>query len=140
MRHGLLVAGILAACTFGTTALADDVTGAQRLICAVVEVSFCSPDEECEQGPPWAWNVPDFVEVDLVKKELRTTKASNQNRMTPIRTLVKEDGQIVVGGVEKGKAFTLVITERNGDATITVASNGEGGIAFGTCTPLATAP
>lgn len=117
-------------------AWADDVTGKEQILCAVVEVNFCLPGDLCDQGPPWAWNVPDFIEIDLAGEELRTTRASGENRRTPIRNLIREDGQIIVGGVEKGRAFTFVVTEKTGEVTITLATYGEGGVAFGSCTPL----
>jgi len=119
-----------------STALADDVTGSDRILCAVVEVNFCYPGALCEQGPPWAWQVPDFIEVDLAGKELRTTKASGENRKTPIGHMARVEGQVVVSGLENGRAFTFSITESTGEATISLAAYGKGGVAFGTCTPM----
>lgn len=135
MRFPILVAAVGLALGFGSPAMADDVTGKEQILCAVVEVNFCLPGDVCDQGPPWAWNVPDFIEIDFAGKELRTTKASGENRKTPIRSVLREDGEIIVGGVEKGRAFTFVVTEKTGELTITLATYGQGGVAFGSCTP-----
>lgn len=124
-----------AAPPWSALAHADDVSGKDQILCAVVEVNFCSPGDVCDQGPPWAWNVPDFIAIDVAGKELRTTRASGENRKTPIRNLTRQDGELIVGGVEQGRAFTFVVTEKTGEATMTVAAYGEGGVAFGTCTP-----
>jgi hypothetical protein len=115
---------------------ADDVSGKDRMLCTLVEVSFCAPGVQCDQGPPWSWNLPDFIEIDLIDKELRTTKASAQNRKTPIRSITREDGDLILGGVEMGRSFVFSIREETGALTATVAAWGEGGVGFGTCTPL----
>lgn len=134
------IAALVAAFSFLAPAWADDVTGKSSILCAVVEVNFCSTVESCEQGPPWYWNVPDFLEVDLGGKEIRTTAASGQNRKTPIRSLTREEGGIVLQGLENGRAFSLFVTEKTGELTLSVAAPGQGGVAFGTCTPKETRP
>lgn len=57
-------------------ALADDLTGTDRILCTSVQVTICQAGGECEIGPPWEWNIPQFVEIDLKAKTLGTTKAS----------------------------------------------------------------
>lgn len=136
MRARVLTAVVLAASCIGSPAMADDVTGKQQLLCAIAEVNFCFPGDPCDHGPPWVWNVPDFIEIDLAAKEIRTTKASGQNRTTAIRHVAREDGDLVVGGMEGGRAFTFSVTESTGEATMTVAAYGKGGVAFGSCTPM----
>ena len=63
---------------------ADDLTGAKRFLCAAGEVTVCTMEGECASGPPWEFNVPDFIEVDLEAGLLKTTEASQENRQTPI--------------------------------------------------------
>lgn len=135
MNARLPVAALLAAFVFLAPARADDVTGKDPILCAIVEVNFCTTVDSCEQGPPWFWNVPDFLEIDFGGKEIRTTAASGQNRKTPIRSLIREEAGIVLQGFENGRAFSLVVTEATGELTLSVASPGQGGVAFGTCTP-----
>jgi hypothetical protein len=118
------------------SAQADNVSGKERMLCSIVEVNFCAPGGLCAEGPPWLWNVPDFIEIDLIDKELRTTKASGQNRKTPIRTISRENGDLVLGGAELGRSFVFSIREVTGELTITVATWELGGVGFGTCTPL----
>ncbi len=135
MNARIPVAAAVAAFSFLAAARADDVTGKDPILCAVVEVNFCTTVDSCEQGPPWFWNVPDFLEIDLGGKEIRTTAASGQNRKTPIRSLTREEGGIVLQGFERGRAFSFFLTEATGELTLSVASAGQGGVAFGTCTP-----
>lgn len=117
-------------------AAADDLTGADRLLCAAVQANVCTTDGQCKTGPPWGWNIPDFVEVDLVAKKLRTTPTSGDNRETPIRGLLREQGVIVLHGFELGRAFSVLINEASGDASFAVAREHLTVSVFGSCIPL----
>lgn len=115
--------------------VADDVHGADVMICASVEVSVCSLDG-CEVGTPWLWDIPQFIEVDLKAKRLSTTAASGENRATPINNLERKDGLIFLQGVENGRAFSFVINEETGVLSAAVAREELTVSVFGACTPL----
>jgi len=133
----VLAGGVLLAGT-PWTVRADDVTGAERLLCASIEATRCYFDE-CVSDDPVVWNIPQFVEIDLVAKRIRTTAASGQNRETPITTLVREDGIIVLQGLEGGRAFSFVIHEASGELNAAVAASGSATAVFAACTPLLSA-
>lgn len=116
-------------------AVADDLAGADALLCSSVQATICYVDGDCEIGAPWNWNVPQFIEVDLEAKTLSTTEASGENRVTPIKHLSREDGSIFLQGVERGRAFSFVIDEASGFASVAVARNGITVSVFGACTP-----
>lgn len=120
-----------------TALLADDLTGATKLLCTAVQANACFMDGTCESGPPWNWNVPQFIEVDLVGKTLATTKASGEDRATEIKTLLRDGELIVIQGFELGRAFSFVIEEKTGMLTAAVAREDRGVTIFGSCTPLA---
>ena len=82
------------------------------------------------------FNVPDFIEVDLEAGMLKTTEASEENRQTPISRIIREDGLIVLQGLEMGRAFSFTIEEAGGTMTAVAARNGLFVGAFGVCTPL----
>ena len=115
---------------------ADDLTGAERFLCSAVQVTACYDDGECLTLPPWELNVPEFIEVDLGAGTLGTTSASGQNRSTPIKNRETKDGFLVLQGFENGRAFSFLITEKTGRASIAVARDGLGVSVFGACTPL----
>ena len=119
-------------------ALADDATGADRLLCHADTINICYDDGTCEAGSADALNLPQFIEVDLVAKRLSTTKASGLNRQTAIESIKRPEGAgtIVLQGFEKGRAFSFVIEEKTGMVTIAVAGPSRGVTAFGSCTPL----
>ena len=116
---------------------ADDLHGADTLVCSAVEVTVCDPEGECETGPPWNWKVPQFLEIDLKKRVIATTAASGENRSTPIRNQDRADGMIYLQGVEKGRAFSFVINEETGIASVAIATEDLTVSVFAACTPKA---
>jgi len=116
--------------------LADDLTGANRFLCTAVLTTACAPDGKCVSEAPWKLNIPQFIEIDLESKELRTTEASGENRKTPIKHIVDDDGLIVLQGYEGRRAFSLMIEKRTGKLTAAVARDDRGVVVFGACTPL----
>ena len=122
---GLLIGGSIAA---------DNLTGADRLLCATGELVACIEGDDCYTILPEEVDVPQFIVVDLAGKMLSTTKASERIRTTPIRTLNREDGLIYLQGTENGRAFSFVIDEATGHATAAVARDGIAVTMFGNCT------
>ena len=90
----------------------------------------------CSNEPPWKLDIPQFIEVDLDERTLSTTEASGENRSTPIKNLEREEGLIILQGYEKGRAFSFVIAEEDGMASIAVARDGLNVAVFGACTPM----
>lgn len=118
-----------------TITSADDLTGSQKFLCTAMQANVCWSDGECESGLPWIYDVPQFIEVDLVQKRLATTKASGENRATPIASLQRDAGQIVIQGFEKGRAFSFLIDEKTGDVIVAIARRDLAVTVFGACTP-----
>lgn len=131
--RGLAAAILLLA---ASPATADDVKSASVILCTSVQAARCWDDGDCEVGLPWSYNIPQFVEIDLTQKVMRTTKASGENRSTPIKNLERADGQLILQGVENGRAFSFVIQEETGDLSVAVALNGITTQIFGACTPI----
>ena len=122
-RSTLIVAA--AGLVLAVTALrADDLTGSEHFLCSSVEVTICTALGECASEPPWNLNVPQFIEVDLKNKKLKSTEASGENRSTPIKNLERDGDLIFLQGVEQGRAFSFVIAQEDGLASIAVARDG----------------
>jgi hypothetical protein len=125
----------IAACAGAVSA--DDLAGADHLLCTPIQATLCVEDGECAVEIPWNVNIPQFIEVDLDSRRLATTAASGENRMTPIEHLRREDGNIVFHGFEMGRAFSWVIDEATGRVTAAIATDGISVAIFGACTPVA---
>ena len=138
---GLIVfVAVAAAAAVAPIALADDLTGQDRILCVAVQVTRCMESGTCTSELPWNLNIPQFIEIDLKTKTFSTTKASGENRSTEIRTLLREDNLLVLQGFEAGRAFSFVIHEPSGMASVAVARDGLTVSIFGSCTPMPQAP
>jgi len=137
MRSLGIVGGILALVLLvPQMTLAENVSGADAIICSPVEATVCSIELGCEIGVPSLWGIPEFVEIDLKAMKLSTTAASGSNRETPITSVDRSDGWIFLQGVEMGRAFSFVISEETGTLTVAVARKEITVAVFGACTPL----
>ena len=116
---------------------ADDLKGAQGLLCTAGQAALCTDDGDCMIQKPADLNIPLFLELDLKEKRISTTRASGENRSTPIRTLERTDGMLFVQGIEGGRAFSFVISEDTGLLSAAVARDGKAVSVFGACTPMA---
>jgi len=115
---------------------ADDLTDASQLICASVKATECYADGSCVQGEPEDWNVPRFMRVDLAGKTLSTTRASGEERSTPLQNLTRDGDRIFAHGAQTGRAVSLVINQRSGLASAGIVLDGHILSVFAHCTPL----
>jgi hypothetical protein len=116
--------------------LADDVSGSDSLLCYGLSAARCETGEACESVEPWRLNIPDFVKLDLRSKRIQTTAASNDPRETPLQTVQRSNGTILVQGQQGERAFSWLITETSGEGTLSVAAQGQGVTVFTVCTPV----
>ena len=117
-----------------SAAFADNIENTDRLLCSTSRIIVCFEDGECIDAHPWELNIPQFVVIDTKKMTLSTTKASGENRVTPIRTLKRDNGKMIMQGIEQERAFGFVIDEASGLLTASVARDGLAVSVFGACT------
>jgi hypothetical protein len=124
----------LAALGTGALAQADQLNGVDEFLCAAAQVQICIEGDTCYTASAWELDVPDFVVIDLAQKKVSTTKASGLNRSTSFTSASRSNGQIVLQGLEAGRAFSFVIDEATGRITVAVARDGIAVNIFGVCT------
>jgi hypothetical protein len=115
---------------------ADDVSGSDSLLCYGLSAARCETGAACESVEPWKLNIPDFVKLDLRGKLLQTTAASNDKRETPLQSVQRTDGTILIQGSQGERAFSWLISETSGEGTLSVAAQGQGVTVFTVCTPV----
>jgi len=118
-------------------AMADDVSGSERLLCSSSQAMICFETGECFNAQPWELDVPQFVLVDLGKNVLSTTGSAEKRRSTPIATVTREEGTVFMQGIERRRAFSIVIEESLGTFNAAVARDGVTVSVFGACTDAA---
>lgn len=128
-----IVTGFVAMLSAGG-ALADNLDGVDKMICAAAQVQICIESDACYAASAEELGIPNFVIIDTKKKTISTTKASEENRSTTFSTVSKDDGLILLQGIEGGRAFSFVIEEAGGHMTVSVARDGISVNVFGACT------
>jgi len=126
---------VLLLASVSALAVADDLTGADKVLCTAIEATRCSVDDECWTGLPSSFNIPQFIEIDFKEKQVATTAASGENRATPFKNLERKDGVTYLQGVEGGRAFSFVIHDATGSLSVAVATELGATLIFGACTP-----
>ena len=124
----------LAGVLVGGLVQAENLEGVDEIVCAATQVQICIEDDTCYSAAPWELDMPDFVVIDISKKTVSTTKASNRNRSTKFTSVTKDDGLIYLQGIEGGRAFSFVIDVATGRMTVAVSRDGLSVSVFGACT------
>lgn len=123
----LILFGLLVAVS---PAFAEDVfDGTKPLLCASIEALDCDPGVACVRGIPEMMGAPQFLRIDFAKNEI-----AGPQRTTKIRSMEKDDDQIVLQGYEIGLGWTVAIDRFTGDARISFAGWNSAFIVFAVCT------
>ncbi len=113
---------------------AEDVTGANRILCSTARAQICFENGECYAVTPWELEIPDFVLIDTKKGVISTTAASGLNRETEFSKTDRSNGAIHLQGIDSGRAFSFVINEATGHMSAAIAADGFSVSVFGACT------
>jgi len=107
--------------------------GSAPMLCAVTAVSECTADGKCQRSAPQAGNnLPTFMRVDVKGRVLKADDDSG--RKTEIKGSAMVDDQLMLQGIENGKAWTMVIKSDTGRWGGAVVEDDGSFALFGACT------
>jgi hypothetical protein len=124
----------------GDPTAAENVGGANQMVCTAQHISFCPPFDACQAGSPVDWNVPDFLVVDVAAKTLSTTGSAEQPRATSMQHVSRDEGVLYLQGVENKRAYSIAIVEATGELAAAVSTPAANISIYGICTPLPVTP
>ena len=127
----LLILGLLHP---GPGAEAAGLEGSENLICAAIDTMHCQGSSDCIQGSAQEINIPLFFHLDTKEMVVRRDTGEGTERTSKIDDLKRENGQILLQGIEDGLGWTLLINEASGNMTLTASGNDEAFVVFGACT------
>ena len=120
---------IMVLCAMAVPIFAEQpIDGKEPLICATVEAISCLRGENCEKGLAENIGAPQFMRIDLSKKEVIGPK-----RTSPIHKTEMDDVQILLQGFELGRGWTIAIDRSTGNTSITLVRMDGAFVLFGTC-------
>lgn len=131
MKKSLTFCSVLLA---AAPAAAEDIQGVNRVVCASGQAQICLETGDCYEATPFELAVPEFIVIDIKKKTLSTTDASNENRTSKVTIAESADGLLILQGIENNRAFSFVIHEGTGRMTASVSRDGLTVTVFGACT------
>jgi len=114
-------------------AAAGKFDGKAPMLCAVTAINECTADGKCEPSAPQAGNtLPTFIRVNVGTKTLSADDGSG--RKTEIKGSSVVDDQLMLQGIENGKAWSMVIKSDTGRWGGSVVEDDGSFALFGACT------
>lgn len=117
-------------------ARAASFDGSEPLICASVEAYDCGAGSECFKGTAESINAPQFIRLDFEQKLTRATRLGGEERTAKIEKVTREEGKIILQGVQMGLGWSMTIAQESGAMVLTAAGEQVAFVIFGACTPL----
>ena len=103
----------------------------ERIMCATVEALDCEAGAACFKGRPADLGAPPFMRIDLANKSI-----AGPQRTTPIVSMQREAGSLIMQGTEAGYGWTLAVDIEQGTMSATLVNREGAFVLFGSCTPM----
>ena len=114
-------------------AAAGKYDGSAPMICAVTAMTECTADGKCERSAPQEGNnLPTFLRVDVKAGNLVANDGSGRKTEIKASSVVGE--QLMLQGVDNGKAWNMVIGSGTGRWGGSVVEDDGSFAIFGSCT------
>ena len=113
---------------------AAQLDGSSSLLCAVVKVIECESTGNCQPVTIESAKIPRFLRIDFEKKTISATEESGIKEVSVIRNFERIAGKLILQGSDNGRGWTIVISERTGELSATVAGEEVGFVIFGAST------
>ena len=106
---------------------------ANKYVCTPGKAVECDSDLNC--GPPAPQlPFPTFFQVDLDDRVITLLgPAERRGETTPIRHMERDTDRVIAGGVQAGRAWSMILSESSGRMTLTVNLGDAGWVVFGQC-------
>ncbi len=117
-------------------ARAASFDGSEPLLCASVEAYDCGAGEECFKGTAEGINAPQFIRIDFEQKLARATRLGGEEQTAKIESMTRDEGKIILQGVQQGLGWSMVITQESGAMALTATGDRSVFVIFGACTTL----
>jgi hypothetical protein len=131
MRTLLVVGALVCLVVLPSTTPGAPLDSSKPVLCALTSVIECSQQGKCEHSTADGANVPAFVRVNTPERVLSTVDGA---RTSPIAGLQRENGRLMIQGMQNARAWSAVINEETGQLAATVAEADGAIVIAGACT------
>jgi hypothetical protein len=108
--------------------------GSVPLLCVPIEISECAAGGKCANSTVEEANLPQFIKVNLKDKTLASV--GEPSRTAPIAQLERDSGKWILHGGQKGRGWTVLISEATGKMAATISEERAAFVIFGACAPF----
>jgi hypothetical protein len=128
-----MLLGVFGLCLTAYTADAEGkYDGPVPFVCVPTAVAECVADGDCRPGTAQSENLPDFFKVDIRAK---TVRAEDKGRISQIKRIDRDPGEIILYGSEAKRSWVMIIQEKTGRMSASVTGDGASYAIFGVCPP-----
>jgi len=111
--------------------------GSSNFVCAAISVIGCLDVATCKKGEARTFDLPEFMTIDFKKKIVHASYDDGTTEVeSPIKTLEKNNTQLILQGVEDGHGWSMAIHRENGRMSLAVVGEELSYTMFGACTAL----
>ena len=110
-------------------------------MCSLGQIIECDYGAECRAVTNDSIDAPDFVRLDIRKKEFSAITAGEASEPDAVDSVEELDNHLIVQGVQGSDptdplGWSVSINQTTGRMTLTASGDDAGFVAFGACTPL----
>jgi hypothetical protein len=126
----MCVIAILMGVGMAPPAVMAALDGSVPLLCALSSVVECSRGGSCDRSSVEEAEVPPFVRIDVEKRVLATVDGG---RTSPITSVQRASGRLMVQGMQNGRVWGAVVNEETGQMSATVGEDDGAIVISGAC-------
>jgi hypothetical protein len=127
----------LAVLPLSLSSMATDLNESKPLLCATIDAIECDGrTSECQVGTAEMVNLPQFVRIHVKERKIETVRQGGGGLSSTIMDQKREDGKLILQGMEGGRGWSLVIVEETGKMSAAIAGDHVSFVVFGNCTTL----
>src|SRR5262245_31797835 len=115
-----VIGGFAMLAAFPVSASAAPMDGSVPVLCAISSVFDCSRAGDCERSSAEEAQVPPFIWVDVPNKVLRSVDGA---RTSPIALFQRNNGRLMLQGMQNERVWGAVIEEASGKMSATVGED-----------------
>ena len=130
-----IIFSVLCICISPLPVVAGDFDGSRQLLCAIIEAFECGLDGDCLELEAEDMNIPEFLNINFKEKKISGTRENGELTTTKIKNMVRTEGNLILQGIENGRAWSMVIAEATGKMVLTASGDQVGFVLFGACLP-----
>jgi hypothetical protein len=109
---------------------AAPLDGSVPMLCALNSVIECSRRGDCERSNPEEAGIPPIIRVNVPQRQLSSIDGA---RTSPITNVQRNNGQLMIQGMQNERVWGAVIDEASGRMSATAGEADGAFVLIGTC-------